>query len=178
MNAYFKKELASNSFFLPDGNPVQFELVSGDTGIAVLDTDKDAGLIAALKDAATKRRGGIVVIDQAEYDDLKKNLLSDQSGRRPREILRVFQAQQAKSATARPASEKNNPPQPVSEVKSVDTTAAASGDILRVLSTLSNAPRIPPQPFKPATAPVKGGKKSAGKKSGQGEPAAMVVTET
>lgn len=74
MLIYLKKELASNPFFY-DNKPVQFE-VNTSTNQGVLkfdDTKDDPNLIAALKVAISERRGGIVLIDEEQYDAIKKN---------------------------------------------------------------------------------------------------------
>lgn len=69
---YFRKELCSNQFFV-SGQRVQFECFPSNVGIIALDEEKDAELIKALSEAASKRKGGIVVIDEPTYEDTKKN---------------------------------------------------------------------------------------------------------
>lgn len=71
---YFSKELANNTFYLPDGKtPVNFEIFPSNVGVIALDAEKDKEIIAALDDAVSKRRGGIVPIDEQGYNELKKN---------------------------------------------------------------------------------------------------------
>lgn len=71
---FFTKELANNTFYMPDGKtPVNFEVFPSNVGVIALDTDKDAEIIAVLEDAASKRRGGIVPVSEAEYAEIKKN---------------------------------------------------------------------------------------------------------
>jgi len=149
---FFKKELVLNQFIVR-GNPVQFEQISKDTGILVLDEGSD--LAGELKDAASKRRGGIVVITKDEYDELKKNADFSPSAPRSKQVLRVFQPAAKSDATVRPASEKQSstpaaPPAPKPEVRQ-------TGDLLRIVTKLQEAPREPAAPFKPATA-KKGGR--------------------
>lgn len=72
MLRFFRKELCQNPFTI-NGAPVPFECFPSNRGVIALDEVKDAQLIAGLDDAAAKRKGGIVAIDEAAYDELKKN---------------------------------------------------------------------------------------------------------
>lgn len=69
---YYKKELLSTPLYLPQGRRVPFEDVGGDTGVVATE---DGSLIVELDGAVKRRIGGIVVINQGTYDDLKKNTL-------------------------------------------------------------------------------------------------------
>lgn len=82
---FYKKELFSNRLALPNGRAVKFEQV-GDTDTGVLGTT-DAGLIIELDKAASDGRGGVIVITQQQYDELKKNPPAGRSR------LRSFNAQ-------------------------------------------------------------------------------------
>lgn len=67
---HYKKEVLSNKLYIrATGAPAPFEPVGGDTGVLATDnpvyTDE-------LDQAAAKGVGGVVVIDQATYEDLKK----------------------------------------------------------------------------------------------------------
>lgn len=74
MLTYLKKELASNPFYV-DNKPVQFEVnTSTNQGVFRFDDTKDdPNLLAALKIAISERRGGIVLIDEEQYEAIKKN---------------------------------------------------------------------------------------------------------
>ena len=74
---YFKKEVLSNKLYIKaTGAPAPFEPVGGDTG--VLATDNPV-YVDELDQAAAKGIGGVVVIDQATYEDLKKKSLGRRS---------------------------------------------------------------------------------------------------
>jgi len=78
--AYFKKELVSNSLILkPNGTPVAFEVLGGNTGVLKLNSEASAPLIADLRRIAGTR--GVVEIDEATYEGLKKNRPYSQSVR-------------------------------------------------------------------------------------------------
>lgn len=71
MIKYYKKELVSNRLALPNGKRVEFTQIDGtDTGVLATE---DEGLIAELDKAIAARRGGVVEIDLATYEGLKKN---------------------------------------------------------------------------------------------------------
>jgi hypothetical protein len=86
--SFWKKEILSNSYFI-DGVPVHFDALASDTGILATDDPK---LISGLEDAASKRKGGIVKITQAEYDGLKKNRESNPFKPASRQEIRLFQS--------------------------------------------------------------------------------------
>lgn len=86
---FYLKELCRNPFTV-NGSPVQFECFPSNRGIIALD---DASpLVAALDEAAARRRGGIVKIDEAAYEELKKNRggLKISAAFSKKEQLRVF----------------------------------------------------------------------------------------
>lgn len=70
MMRYFLKELLSNKLYLPNGARVQFEDAGDDTGILAT---QDAYVISELDRAIQRQVGGVSSIDQAQYEDLKKN---------------------------------------------------------------------------------------------------------
>lgn len=75
---YFKKELVSN-ILRANGTPVAFEVLGGNTGAIKLATETSAPLIADLRAVAGTR--GVVEIDEATYEGLKKNRPYNQSVR-------------------------------------------------------------------------------------------------
>ncbi len=67
---FYMKEVASNKLYIKStGAPAPFELVGGDTGI--LATDNPV-YTSELDVAAANGVGGVVIIDEATYNDLKK----------------------------------------------------------------------------------------------------------
>lgn len=68
---YYKKELVSNRLSLPNGKAVQFEQIGG-TDSGVLATT-DQGLTSELDKAVAARRGGVIEINESQYQELKKN---------------------------------------------------------------------------------------------------------
>jgi hypothetical protein len=74
MTKYFSKELANNTFYLPDGKtPVNFEVFPSNVGVIALDDEKDKPIVEALDEAVSKRKGGIIPLNEQEYQELKKN---------------------------------------------------------------------------------------------------------
>jgi len=69
---YFQKELVSNPFFFKNA-PVPFEANSSNQGVIRLEEGRDDELIAVLKSAIEKRRGGIIEVGEEEYNAIKKN---------------------------------------------------------------------------------------------------------
>lgn len=67
---YFKKEIVSRPINASWGGRIQWQDIGGDTG--VLQTD-DARLIHELQQAAQNGRGGVIEIDEATMEGLKKN---------------------------------------------------------------------------------------------------------
>jgi hypothetical protein len=67
---HYKKEVLSNKLYIrATGAPAPFEPVGGDTGVFATDNPI---YIDELDQAAAKGIGGVVVIDQSTYDELKK----------------------------------------------------------------------------------------------------------
>lgn len=144
MLTFFKKELVSNPFFV-DNKPVQFE-VNTSTNQGVLkfdDTKDDPTLIAALKIAISERRGGIVLIDEQEYEAIKKNTTGRLSAAfSPPEKLRAMQPLAPKRKAG-----------VVVEDERENTSQFSSGDPFPGEAP----PLVPAKPFIPAAgkAPVK-----------------------
>lgn len=67
---YYLKELPDQPLFLPSGQKVPWDVIDPETGVFKTD---DAGLIFQLSNAAANRVGGVVRIDEAQYEELKKN---------------------------------------------------------------------------------------------------------
>jgi hypothetical protein len=67
---YYQKEIASNKLYLKcTGAPVPWELVGDDVGVFATNSQAIAD---ELDQAIAKHVGGVVIIDQAQYDDGKK----------------------------------------------------------------------------------------------------------
>jgi hypothetical protein len=89
------KEILSNKY-LCQGKAVAFEPLDGNAGVAVFQDGRDDELLACLRHAASVHQGGIVIITEAQYEELKKNRPWNESEQRlNRERLRVmpFKAQ-------------------------------------------------------------------------------------
>lgn len=69
---YFQKEIASNRLYLPNGRPIEFEIVGSDTGLLAVE-DNAQELLSQLDNAIKRRVGGVVEITRDRYEDLKKN---------------------------------------------------------------------------------------------------------
>src|SRR5262245_15605693 len=69
---YFKKLLATNMPFRVNGDAVAFELLERNTGVLKIDPNKQPDIVTALNEAADRRKLGIVRIDAATYEELKK----------------------------------------------------------------------------------------------------------
>lgn len=72
---YFLKELPDQPLYLPSGQKVPWEVVNGDVGILAT---TDVGLIFQLSNAAADHRGGVVKIEEAQYQELLKKKLTEQ----------------------------------------------------------------------------------------------------
>lgn len=68
---YFAKELVQNKLIGKDGKAIPFERIAGNTGVIKLD-DADPR-VEVLSKYVADGIGGVVVIDEATYEDLKKN---------------------------------------------------------------------------------------------------------
>lgn len=67
--AWFRKVLYSQPAWLPDGRQAKFESVGDDEGVAAVMNPEVAALYRTLAD---KKVGGVIEIDQKEYEELKK----------------------------------------------------------------------------------------------------------
>lgn len=114
MPHYYLKEICRNPFTVA-GAPVPFECFPSNRGILALEDSNP--LIAALDDAAAKRKGGIVAIDAAAYEELKKNRggLKISAAFSKTEPLRVFKTSVPSSPKPKASVvvEPVAPPQPV-----------------------------------------------------------------
>lgn len=68
---YFLKEIVERKLFLPNGAPVQFEVVDGTYGVLATD---NPGLIAELDKAIANHVGGVVSISADQHAEAKKKL--------------------------------------------------------------------------------------------------------
>lgn len=76
---FFLKELLSNPVWLPNGRQAPWEPVGDDLGVLAT---QDANLIFHLSNLAQRHVGGVVRIDEAKYQDIKKNSTGNVSPRR------------------------------------------------------------------------------------------------
>jgi hypothetical protein len=128
MPHYYLKELARNPFVV-NGAPVPFEVFPSNRGIIAL--EDSSPLVAALDDAAAKRKGGIVAIDEAAYEELKKNRGGSKisAAFSKKEPLRVFKTNAPSSpkpkasVVAEPVAP---PPQPVARATRRDFRPATA----------------------------------------------------
>lgn len=67
--AWFQKILFSQPAWLPDGRRAKFEPVGDDEGVVAISSEETAALYRSL---AQKQIGGVIEIDQATYEELKK----------------------------------------------------------------------------------------------------------
>lgn len=70
--SFWKKELLSNAVIV-NGAPVPWEPLSGNSGLLVLDAEKDAQLIEGLEALRAKGKGGVVKISEEQYEAEKKS---------------------------------------------------------------------------------------------------------
>lgn len=85
---YFLKELVSKPLKLSTGNTIEFEDVGGDMGVIATD---NGFLVGELEKAHENRVGGVVPIDQEQYDDLKKNAVpGDRSAPRLKHVVEAL----------------------------------------------------------------------------------------
>ncbi len=68
----FFKELVRNPIFYSNGTPVPFEH-RGDDGLIKLDDATQSAQINDLLEFVRRRRGGVLLISEARYEELKKN---------------------------------------------------------------------------------------------------------
>lgn len=62
-----------------NGAPIEFTRLADQRGVLSLDTEKDEKKVADLREFIKRRIGGVSEIDQAQFEDLKKNLPYDRS---------------------------------------------------------------------------------------------------
>lgn len=135
-HVYFKKAMVDRPFAV-DKKPVRFEVLGENTGVIELDPEKDAAIVAALEKAAHDKRGGIVKIDAARYEELKKKLMVyAPSGRVPkRNDIRIAPTQAPKPKSNQPeqqnqngnAAGKDNSPSEPAAVRGVGVKAGGVG---------------------------------------------------
>lgn len=68
--AYFRKELVGQPLYLPNGIRAPFEDIGAEEGVLATD---NGWLALELRKAAARRVGGVVEIDKATFEALKKN---------------------------------------------------------------------------------------------------------
>lgn len=71
---YFKKELFSTKLYLPSGSAVPFSNIGFDTGILATE---DGYVLKELDKCLKKKIGGVVELSQNDYEELKKNSLTN-----------------------------------------------------------------------------------------------------
>lgn len=134
---YFQKELLSNAVVV-SGKRVQFEPLDGNRGVIQLDSDKDKPLVEGLMHLANQHRAGVVLINQAQYDEKKKAHPFNPSASKPREFLRVVP----------------NAPQGNRGNAAADKGAPHSLDAAPPVEALAESPSRPAHSSKPTTARV------------------------
>lgn len=110
---YYRKELLSNYFYV-EGKPVAFEPLDGNRGVLKADPRQHAKLIAALDQAASEQKGGIVRITYEEYVEKKNrfpfNPSSPSAQRFKDEKLKIAPRPGMQGKAFRPPPPKVNPP--------------------------------------------------------------------
>lgn len=86
---YVKKVQAAMPFFV-NKERLNFEMLGNNVGVGIFNEETQADKCAAIRKAFKDRRGGIVVIDEATYQGLKKKL-GAATPRRSSSPLKVFQ---------------------------------------------------------------------------------------
>lgn len=127
---YFYKEILSNKVWLPNGKLPAWEAVGNDIGVLATN---DAFVIFHLTSLSHKHVGGIVKIDEAAYQDAKKNALGSGS---PPNLPRGLSPQPG--PTAAPVF--NNPVPP--QLPAKPPTPAAAPVVANVVEA---KPPAPPQ---------------------------------
>lgn len=93
-DVFFKKVMV-NMPFIVAGQRVGFEVLDKNTGVIRLHTHRDTAVVVALTAAANARKGGIVLIDEAQYESLKKKLPLTTSAQRSKpQRLQVWRGPQ------------------------------------------------------------------------------------
>jgi hypothetical protein len=93
---YFLKQGVSNQLTSSSGQPFKFEKLADNQGVIELDETENASEIADLRGWIKRKLGGVSEIDQAKFEDVKKNLsLADRPApRNPGEPqIRLFTAE-------------------------------------------------------------------------------------
>lgn len=130
MTAWFRKELYDSPAYIGH-RAVRFVAVGDNEG--VLETDNDQ-LIAALRDLVARRRGGVVEIDEFEYNAKKNEPVIDRSQKLPVGLLTPLDPMLGTSPIKKPTQD------------GLRVVAAATG------SAKQNAPEPPPKPRTDAAA--------------------------
>jgi hypothetical protein len=146
---YYSKELASTPF-LVNGIKVNFEIYADDTGGIALDDSIPANepLINALDYAASKQIGGVVSIDEAGYEELKKKVSLRKSVKPQKELLRVLNPLPKPKLTP---SEPQDLPASVEVAEDKTTKPAPPASALESTPAADEAPK---KTFKPRTKKV------------------------
>lgn len=73
MKAFFKKEILSNPVYI-GGTGIRWENIGHDMGIIAIEAE---GGVNGLREMVRQQRGGVIEIDEAEYEELKKKAEPD-----------------------------------------------------------------------------------------------------
>lgn len=136
---FYKKELFSNRLSLPNGKKVAFEQVgNSDTGIIAT---SDPGLSAELDKAVAARRGGVIEINEAQFQELKKN---PPAGRSP---IKSLNAQSLRQLLSSPAPDRS------AVAADVKVEPSAPMEVPKGLATISSRRKLAELTAKAQTSP-------------------------
>jgi hypothetical protein len=154
---YFKKELVSNHLYDNKGSAIPFEICAGNCGVIVLDDENATQAVLADILGKTVGRHGVVRIDEAKYDELKKKPLLNKPNSRLKEPRLFDQKQDPWRKTAQ---EQIIPPKSV-------TDATAPADVVPAAEKFpaENAEAQAGSPSAPARKPRTGRAKPVVKES-------------
>lgn len=169
---YFKKELLTNSFIIA-GRPVPFVAYEGNRGLLTLeDTPPNQPMITALREAASKQKGGIIQITAEEAEAFKKKVnlqtkFEDRSLRRSELRLHSAPPRPKQAATApvvaEPAADPTGSIRPATPIQRITAPPPEAGFIIPEKPTPAPAENgtTPPARHKPETRRVATPEKAA-----------------